>query len=223
MDLSVIFARYKMFDVVQIGSVVELRLPQVDAKYRMIHNEEPMMLYPGERTIEYVDDRSGRYLISNYCRIYSYKKHNLVKSISSIYLPTWLKENFTADELDNEYTKHNLEAVSPVSYYKAHREQRIEYQRKYRTENIDKVRASEKKYRELNHDKLLERAKQRRNEHKANMTEEERNQLRAKAREYYRQKKQHQIEPDKQHQIEPEPDKQHQIEPDVDEPIPDDW
>ena len=197
-----------MFDVVQIGSIVELRLPQVDAKYRMIHNEEPMMLYPGERMIEYIDDKSGRYLISNYCRIYSYKKHSLVKSISSLYLPTWLKENFNPDELENEYTRYNLEAISPVSYYKAHREQRIEYQRKYRTENIDKVRASEKKYRELNHDKLLERAKLRRNERKANMTEEERNQLRAKAREYYRRKKE---------QPEPTP------EPNVDEPIPDDW
>ena len=147
------------------------------------------MLYPDEITHEYIDTKGLRYCISNYCRVYSYKKKAMVKSVPSLYLPTWLKEHFTPEELNNEYTRYNMEVVSPATYYKNHREERIAYQRNYRDSNLEKVRANEKKYRDANREKILERAKERREKLKATMTEEEKEAAKAKAREYYRRRK----------------------------------
>ena len=173
----------------EVGSTITLRLPTIDQRYLMNHHEEPFIHYPGEVVREYTDGKGNRYCISNYCRVYSYKKKNMVKSVPSLYLPSWIKQNFTAEELDNEYTRFNMDAISPTNYYKTHREERLAYQKKYRDDNIEKVRANEKKYREANHDKLLEMAKARRDAKKAAMTEEEHERVKAKAREYYRRRK----------------------------------
>ena len=177
------------YTTIEVGTTIQLRLPPIDTRWRMNHNEEPYMLFPGEVTREYSDNKGNSYCISNYCRVYSYKKKNMVKSVPSLYFPTWIRQNFTEEELDNEYTRHNLEAISPNNYYKSHREERLAYQKQYRDSNLEKVRANEKKYREANHDKLLEMAKQRRANKKANMTEEEHEAVKSKAREYYRKRK----------------------------------
>lgn len=177
------------YTTVEIGSTVTLRLPKIDQRWLMNHHEEPFILYPGEVAHEYVDNKGLRYCISNYCRVYSYKKKTMVKSIPSLYLPTWIKANFDASELDNEFTEFNLSVISPTNYYKTHREERIAYQKKYRDENLEKVRANEQKYRDANRERLREMAKARRDKKKAEMTEEEREAARAKAREYYRQRK----------------------------------
>lgn len=177
------------FTTYEIGNVVVLRLPNIDHRWRMSHNEEPFMLYPDEVTREYIDDKGARYVVSNYCRVYSYKKKAMVKCIPSLYLPTWIKENFTEEELNNEYTKYNMEVISPTNYYKNHREERIAYQKNYRDSNLERVRANEKKYRDANREKILEKAKERRERKKAEMTEEEHERIKAKAREYYRRRK----------------------------------
>lgn len=173
----------------EVGSTITLRLPPVDQRYLMTHHEEPFIHYPGEVVREYTDNKGNNYCISNYCRVYSYKKRNMVKSVPSLYLPSWIKQNFEASDLDNEYTQYNMNIISPTNYYKNHREERLAYQKKYRDGNLEKVRANEKKYREANHERLLEMAKARREARKATLTEEDREQVRAKAREYYRQRK----------------------------------
>lgn len=173
-----------------IGTVITLRLPVVDQRYKLQHAvDKPLMLYPGEVTKEYVDEKGNKYCISNYGRIYSYKKQTIVKTISGVYLTSWFKNNFTEEELNNPYTEFNLKAISPTSYYQRHKAERLAYQKAYRDNNLEKVRANEKKYRDANHDKILERARQRRAERKATLTEEQKEEIRAKNREYYRRKK----------------------------------
>ena len=177
------------FSLYEVGSVIVLRLPEIDQRYRMIHHEEPFMLYPGEVVREYVDEKGLRYCISNYCRVWSYKKRCMVKNIPNVYLPTWIKSNFQPEELDNNYTRFNIDVISPTNYYRTHKEERLAYQKSYRDNNLEKVRANEKKYRDANHDRLLAMAKARRDKRRAEMTEEEREAERAKRREYYRQRK----------------------------------
>ena len=175
------------FSTVQIGTTYTLQLPPVTREYRQQHvSDNPVMIYPGEIVVEHVDDKGNRYMVTNYCRIYSYKKRELVKSCASIYMPTFLKRHFTPEQLDNEYTRNNLQIIGPSKYYQRNKEARLAYQRKYREENIEKVREIEKKYRMTHKEQLNERQRKIRAVKRANMTEEEREANNAKRREQYR-------------------------------------
>lgn len=119
-----------------VGRNTEIHLPKIDITWSGIHNEKPFMLYPGEVCKEYVDDKGNQYCISNYCRVWNYKRKDFMKGIGSAYMPKLFRENFSDDELNNEITQYNMSLHKVPKdkareYYVNKREARLAYQREY--------------------------------------------------------------------------------------------
>ena len=131
---------------VTIGRGTVIRLPTSN---QLMHggngNGCPLMLYNGEVAREYVDGHGVKYLLTSYGRIYSFKRGDLVKTINGAYVPSIFKALFSKADLSNVYADYNINAISPTRYYHEHREQRLAYQKAYRDNNIERVRAIEKR------------------------------------------------------------------------------
>lgn len=142
-----------------VGTSYTLHLPTVDLVYRNQHvNDTPFMVYPGEIVVNYTSPSDKTYVITNYGRVWSNSKKDFTKSVTGCYLPTLLKNEFTPEQLDNEYTAYNVQLLSG-KYYQSHREERLAYQKKYRSEHLEQCTAAEKAYRERNKAKVNERSR----------------------------------------------------------------
>ena len=138
-----------------------IRLPRASREWSAIHgNDRPFMLYEGEEAHEYVDGHGARYILTSFGRIYSLKKQDFVKSISGEYVPTLFKKLFSAAALNNSYAHFNIDAISPTNYYRQHREERLAYQRAYRDNNLEKVKAIEKRCRANRNARMTEEEKE---------------------------------------------------------------
>ena len=72
-----------------------------------------------------------KYVITNYGRIYNIGRKVCVNSIPGIVLSTYMKEHFTPEQLNNEYTRTNLNNTPNKLYYKRNRSTVIAKQQAY--------------------------------------------------------------------------------------------
>ena len=112
--------------------MTEYHLPVVDAVYRNQHlTDVPTMLYPGEIKSEEISHGRYKYIITNYGRIYNINRKCFISQIAGVVTSTYLKQHFTSEQLDNEYTRENLRNTPDKIRYRANREQRIARQKEY--------------------------------------------------------------------------------------------
>lgn len=101
--------------------------PPVDGRYLFIHSQDqPFILYPGELTRQVqVLNRikpPTTYLVTNYGRIYNKNRSEFVLTIPGKHSATIIRQLFTASELANEYSQHNISRTGTNAYYHQHRQ-----------------------------------------------------------------------------------------------------
>ena len=125
--------------------MTEYRLPEIDAVYRNQHlTDVPTMLYPGEVKSPEITHGRYHYIITNYGRIYNINRKCFISQIAGIVTTTYIKQHFTPEQLDNEYTRANLNNTPDKIRYRANREQRIAKQKEYNSKHREAKRQYDK-------------------------------------------------------------------------------